>query len=256
MRKLYVEPQAEAVVAKLYEQHKAAQRFIRDNMAGQNGASTPSYFPGELKFTSPKGGLKPYLPFGFKDQSGDYATLIYCLDKDSMASSLDKEMSGCSASGAESCCGKTNSVTYLATFGCVPQKWRNIRTGRPNNDLLNAIQNVVGLGTDMGYADFVEKDAEGNGLKSTMMIRGREVTFVSIPQFIISKKLTGQGAFAVTAGRSFNEMCGDGVKDEEVGSEAGAETVYDEETGEPVDGSDVVAASKCKYCLIYLTPFD
>lgn len=240
MRKIYVEPQAEAVVTKLVEQHRAAQKFIRDHMPPDNGTSAASYFPGEIRFSE----LKDYLPFGFNsglDISGN-TTLIYCLDKNS--NKLGSVASGCGGGGGVSCCSGANSITYLATFGCVPQKWRNIKTGRPNNDMLNAIQNIVGMGTDMGYADFVSPDAEGNGLHSTMMIKGREVTFVSIPQYIISNQLSG-----VDAGRSFSEMCGDGVKDDDVGNEAGGGEGTTEE-------EEIIAGSKCNYCLMYLSPFE
>lgn len=238
MRKLYIEPQAEAVVAKLVEQHRAAQKFVRDHMPPDNKTSTISYFPGEVRFSD----LKDYLPFGFNGEVdvNENTTLIYCLDKKS--SKLSGVAPGCG--GGVSCCGGADSITYLATFGCIPQKWRNIRSGRPNGDMLNAIQTVVGMGTDMGYADFVSPDADGNGLKSTMMIKGREVTFVSIPQYIISNKLDG-----VDAGHSFSEMCGDGIKDAEVGNEAGG-------TEDATDQDEITAASKCNYCLMYLSPFE
>lgn len=240
MRKLYVEPQAEAVVAKLVEQHRAAQKYVRDHMPPDNGSSTVSYHPGEVSFAN----LKPYLPYGFNGSqtNSEYTTLLYCLDRTS--DKFSQAMTGCTGSGP-SCCGDAKSITYLATFGCVPQKWRNIRTGRPNNDMLNAIQNIVGMGTDMGYADFVSPDDPENGLKTTMMIRAREVTFVSIPQYIISNRLNG-----VEEGRSFSEMCGDGVKGNDVSSEAGSEDT-EEETPD-----DVTVDSACNFCLIYLTPFD
>ena len=105
------------------------------------------------------------------------------------------------------------------TFGCVPSRWRNIFTGKPDNDLLKAMERVVGAGSDFGYADKSDASrwAATETVKSTMAIRGREVTYTSIPQYIISNGLDGVG------NKSFNKVC--------------------------------VNNKNCPYCLIYMTSY-
>lgn len=221
MRAIYVEPQAEAVVAKLVVQHKGAQKYIQDKSPPTNDQSVVSYYPGEISFET----LRGYLPYGFNANrsDSDFTTIMYCLDKTS--AKLGQAASGCG--GTPSCCSNANSVNYLVTFGCVPQKWRNIKTGRPNNDLLNAMQNVVGAGTDFGYADAVSPTDPKNGLQSTMAVKGRESSWVAIPQYIIDST-------AVGGARSFSKVCVKGIVD--------------------ADGNEI--PRDCAYCMIYITPFD
>ena len=142
--------------------------------------------------------------------------LIYCLDRES--TNLSQAVPGCSATGA-SCCNDPKTVAYLVTFGCVPSRWRNIFTGKPDTDLLKAMERVVGAGSDFGYADKSDASrwAATETVKSTMAIRGREVTYTSIPQYIISNSVDGVG------NKSFNKVC--------------------------------VNNKNCPYCLIYMTSY-
>ena len=208
MREIYVVPQAEVVVSKLMVQHRAARKYVEDHRPPDNHTTTVSFFPGEVKIND----LQYYLPYGFvRDNS--FTSVIYCLDKDS--TNLSQSVS-CTAGGA-SCCNDPKTIAYLVTFGCVPQRWRNVVNGKPNADLLRAIQSVAGQGTDLGYADAADSTrwTATETVKSTMAIRGREVTYTSIPQYIISNDIAG--------GKSFKNTC--------------------------------VNNTKCPYCLIYMTAY-
>lgn len=212
MRTLYTVPQAESVVSKVVAQHRAAQKYIQDHMPPDNGNTVVSYYPGQITIDN----LQYYLPYGFKRDS-EYTSLIYCLDKNS--TNLNAAVAGCSGSGV-SCCSKPEAITYLVTFGCIPSRWRNLFTGKPDVDLLKAIETVVGIGTDFGYADASDESrwAATETVKSSMAIRGREVTYTSIPQYIISNELSGVG------NKSFKSVC--------------------------------VNNKNCPHCLIYMTPYD
>lgn len=210
MQNLYTVPQAESVVAKIVTQHRAAEEYIRDHQPPNNGNTIVSYYPGEVKIDD----LEYYLPYGF-DRDDEYTTLIYCLDRNS--NNLSSAIAGCPGTTG-SCCSNPDAVTYLVTFGCIPTRWRNLITGKPDNNLLKAIDSVVGFGMDFGYATASDGQWNANEtVKSTMMIRGRETTYTSIPQYIISNTLSGVG------NKSFNKVC--------------------------------VNNANCPYCLVYMTPY-
>ena len=84
IKELYVEPQAQTVVTKLYVQHRAAMNYIskRDRNSTVTGLS---YKPGELTADM----LKADLPYGFRQDSGfnKFTTWVYCLDKDKLENS-------------------------------------------------------------------------------------------------------------------------------------------------------------------------
>ena len=220
MRQIYVEPQAEAVVTKLVVQHRGAMKYIKYNTPPLNNKNAVSYYPGEISFDDLE--EYGYLPYGF--QPGGYTTLMYCLKKSS--SGLSQQISASCPGNQPSCCSNTDSINYLVMFGCVPNRWRDIKTGLPNTDLLNAMQNVVGSGIDFGYTETVK--ASTNKLGSTMVIRGRqanqeqgnsgssETYGVAVPKYIVSGSLAG-------ASRTVANTCG---------------------------------KANCKYCLMYMSPFE
>lgn len=223
MRAIYVEPQAEAVVAKLVVQHKGAQKYIEDRSPPTNNQSAVSYYPGVISFET----LRGYLPYGFNANrsESDFTSIMYCLDKTD--ATLSKPIATSCPGNQASCCSSPNSINYLVTFGCVPQKWRNIKTGKPNNDLLNAIQNVVSSGTDFGYADAVSKTDPENKIKTSMGVRGRETNWAGIPNYIVDST-------AIGGTKSFSKVCVKGMLD--------------------ADGNQI--PKDCAYCMIYITPFD
>ena len=70
IKELYVEPQAQTVVTKLYVQHRAAMNYIskRDRNSTVTGLS---YKPGELRAEILMADmLKADLPYGFRQDSG------------------------------------------------------------------------------------------------------------------------------------------------------------------------------------------
>lgn len=211
MAELYTVPQAESVLAKIVAQHKAAQKYLRDHQPPTNGNTVVSYYPGQIAVDD----LEYYLPYGF-DRTEEYTSLIYCLDRDS--TNLSTAISGCSEEGV-SCCSNPKAITYLVTFGCIPSRWRNLISGKPDGNLLKAIINTVEAGADFGYAEQSNADLWGpeETVRSTMAIRGRGSTYTSIPQYIISNELSGVGS------KSFSKVC--------------------------VNNKD------CPYCLIYMTPY-
>ena len=90
LRSLYTVPQAELVVRKIVTQHRAARQYMKDHLPPDNGTTTISYYPGEIKIDD----LQYYLPYGFERDS-EYTSLIYCLDRES--TNLSQAVPGCSA---------------------------------------------------------------------------------------------------------------------------------------------------------------
>ncbi len=197
MRQIYVEPQAEAAVSKLVLQHKAAEKFIQnkiDNKIGYNsGLIQSSQFEG-------------YLPYGFDTDNLVYTTVMYCLDKTS--NQLSQPIGDCNTE---------NSANYLMTYGCVPQRWKSIKGGRPSNDLIHAMRTITGLGSNFGYTQKIAADAEKNDLGTELGINTGNNQWLSVPQYIISQN----GALG---DKSFASQCG-------------------------LEGS-------CGYCMVYMTPYE
>ena len=84
IKELYVEPQAQNVVTKLYVQHRAAMNYISKRNRNSTAPGL-SYQPGELTADM----LEADLPYGFQYDSGvsTYKTWVYCLDKDKLENS-------------------------------------------------------------------------------------------------------------------------------------------------------------------------
>lgn len=230
MREIYVEPQAEAIVSKVLLQHRAAENYARD-------LGYTSYYPGEVDFKLLC--QKNYLPYGLEgcnpsdtskiERRQDIYSRIYCLDKTS--SGYSKSVSGCP--GSPSCCSQNKAKNYVVTYACVPQKWRNIKTGKPNNDLLNAIKNNVGMGVSIGYADFddqsferVYDDTTGAKVqdKYTMRLVGQEIEWIPVPEYVVNDTDGGT--------TSFNRMCVESLKDK---------------------NGNVIDPKVCSYCMVYIT---
>lgn len=211
MDELYNVPQAESLISKLIHQHVAAQKYIEDHLPPNNANTVASYYPGQIDIDD----LEYYLPYGFK-RDDEYTSLIYCLNRES--ANLSQAIAGCSSTGV-SCCNDPKAITYVVTFGCIPSRWRNLITGKPETDLLKAIEKFTYTGTDFGYSVAVDVSSWGaeETVKSTMAIKGMAASYTSIPQYIISNELSGVGS------KSFSKVC--------------------------------VNNQSCPYCLIYMTPF-
>lgn len=258
MMSLYVEPQAQVVATKLYIQHKAAQKYLsKHRNDGPN--YRPTYTTGEIRSAT----LRGYLPHGFNSNSGltSYTTAVYCLDYTSSTAGNDVTglPAGCvpgSTASATNCCAAPGAKTYLISYGCVPSKWMDVQTGKPGAMLLNAMKDTYGFSNGFGYAvnatDFPNHAAIAS-LNTTMgiithggsVITGGTVTpdadadpsapveektkavgyYYPVPQYIIDNDLPGLT-------NSFSSVCASGT----------------------AAGGGLVA-SKCDFCLVYMTPF-
>lgn len=194
---LYVEPQAQTIVTKIYTQHQGMVKYAyKNNSNGENNRA--SFTQGEWKPSDHKG----YLPYGFKANSGvaRFTSKIYCLDKDSPTrSSLPSSCMDMSdpenptESTTENCCAASGVSVYLVTFGRVPQKWKNVRTGKPSSALLNAMKDSLGYINGFGYVidSASYQDNEGgnkyNTLGTEKGILGQGTRpYYSIPEYIIN----------------------------------------------------------------------
>lgn len=258
MKHLFVEPQAQNVVTKIYTQHRAAMKYVHKNRtSGADGGI--GYEAGEVTMND----LKGYAPYGFNATSGTatFTTAIYCLDRNSVGhSALPTD---CQTGGGDpanptpavtnNCCAAKNRVVYLVTYGCVPYKWRDIKTGRPSAELLNAMKDTLGYVNGFGYVVNVEKDKPTTGGGVVHDKNGNEVAvdydtlgtpygivgqgsrgYYSIPKYMSHNNLSG-----IAADRSFNHVCGSGIN---------ASAIDPDED----EGSDAYY-KQCEYCLIYMS---
>ncbi|MDR1694980.1 MAG: hypothetical protein LBR70_07330 [Lactobacillaceae bacterium] len=224
MKEMLTLPQAEAVIGKMITQQRGAKKYVEGHSPQYNGQDVVSYFPGEL---TPEVDLKNYLPYGFINnrEQGDYRTLIYCLDKNDATRAT--QLPGC-GNNMVSCCSDPNSANYIVTFGCIPRKWRNVRTGKPRPEFYKALHRIAVDGTETGYAEYLDEEEfsdSRNVHNSKMAIRARNINLISIPQFIVEGKLAG-------VEYSFSDICGDNRKDE--------------------DGQ--MLSYGCDKCLVYISP--
>ena len=244
MKHLFVEPQAQNVVTKIYTQHRAAMKYIHKNRtSGADGGV--GYEPGEIDITN----LKGYVPYGFNATTGTatFTTAVYCLDnKSDKHSALPEE---CEMGLVSNCCAAKNSIAYLVTYGCVPYKWRDIKTGKPSAELLNAMKDTLGYVNGFGYVVYKDDNPTKTGgvnddgsvinydtLGTDYGIVGQgSRNYYSIPQYVSHNSLGDMGD------RSFNKVCGSGKDLSAIDP--------DEE-----DGGDAYY-KQCDYCLIYMSAF-
>lgn len=240
MTELYVEPQAENIVTKLYVQHRAARTYLLNHHSDGEG-NRATYVAGEIRPED----LTGYLPYGFNADSGitTFTSLTYCLDKKSPGySRIPTDCSDPSGAGIPGCnsCNANGSITYLITFGCVPLKWRDLKTGKPNAMLLNAMKRTVGFTNGFGYVVDKSEITVGEGmdyLNTTMGIQGQgDKYYYPIPTYIINNTLSGTG------NRSFDRVCG---------ANRHVPTYDPDEEDEDMSGF----YESCDYCLVYMTPF-
>ncbi len=239
--KLYVEPQAQVVTTKLYVQHEAAKTYMMTNISNATDASgAPTYKPtfemGKIDINGAgAGSLKSlgYLPYGFEADSGgtNFDSLVYCLDK----SDATKVPDDC-AMGTIDCCQADDARIYLVSFGCVPNKWKNMLTGKPLPKLLGAMKTTYGFLNGLGYVvdeDEVTFDASLKTITSSMGIWGQgDRYYIPIPQYITSTQISGVGV------ESFSTVCGENRTVPNPSNPSGPPIEYG-----------------CDYCLVYMTPF-
>ena len=132
-RRLIVEPLAEAEISRFALHHRLGQEYVKYCSA------PPANSPYALDYSN----LTSYAPVGFEVKPYDatanegYKTEIYCL-KGNWSAQV-----GCNEPGA---------IWFLVTFGPIPTRWLNRNSDTPNNDFLNALQNIYGVDGTVGYA--------------------------------------------------------------------------------------------------------
>lgn len=205
IRDVTIVPKAEAIVGALVIKHRAAIDYMYD--MSENGVT---YVEGEIADDD----LKPYVKYGFALDKIYYSSQIYCIKADSVVSGYNIPAVNCF---------DPNTVKYLVTYGCVPERWLTVTSKSPNRDIQRAMQNIVEYGNNFGIA--VEAQ-EANDLGSSMSIIGREGVVVAVPEYIANKVVVIEDAETgeeISDGNSFKDVCGE-------------------------NGS-------CDNCLVYITPF-
>lgn len=208
MREITISPKAETVVARIVQKQKAAIKYVYDNSPPEKGMLRPAYVQGRIDDDD----LTGYLPYGFNDD-GKFISYIYCIDSRSENTGFDTPSAGC---------GEDYTISYLITYGCVPERWRLLSTGGPNMDLLTVMRKYMDYGNNFGYAE-ISDNPPADDLNTTMRIVGKEGTGTQIPQYIIDANL-GEDSFKV--------VCA--TKKE-----------WDPDVEE----------ESCPYCLVYMRPF-
>ncbi len=176
LRSVEVEPVARALISKLIIKQQAAGRYIQGNtppyakINNPDGSTMPSdtvtYGPGILteEELRPSEGVT-YLPYGYKDD-GTVSVEIYCIDKNNPANAKD--------------CSDEDAARYLVAYMVIPQRWLNVKTGLPNNDLNAAMKEMVGYDSSFGYplcTKYVEDPDTNKKTCEQLVIRSREGTY-------------------------------------------------------------------------------
>ncbi len=269
IEQLYIEPQAQTVVTKLYVQHRAAMSYISKH-SRSSGLDDLNYWPGELTADM----LKNDLPYGFQQDSGlaKFTTWIYCLNRNNLeqtgagalpslcTSGLPTGEGGSAGEGdsgegsggetedentdlgnGSNCCNDPSAVVYVLTYGCVPSKWQDIRTGKPGARLLGSMKTTTGYTNGLGYAidrdelsdDIYTADsAYTEEIDTNMGVYGQGGQFYTpIPNYISETSM---------GNRSFANVCGSLRQSNEE---------YD-----PQNPQDNMYSS-CDYCLVYMSRF-
>ena len=173
IRSIEVEPLARAVLSKIIIKQQAADYYVRDHTPPKATIQNPdgssvladyvTYSPGVITQEELQSGSgASYFPYGYKDDSSITAE-IYCLDK------ADPNL--------ERPCSDENAVRYLVTYMPVPQKWLNIKTGLPNNELTVAMKEMLNYNTGFGYPlckKYVENPDSGDRYCETLVLKNRE----------------------------------------------------------------------------------
>lgn len=202
MRRLEVEPVAEAIVSKLVIKQQAAGRYIRSQTPpyakfyNEDGSSTAA---DNLLYTSGIIGdeIKSFLPYGFKNDDKLQAE-IYCTDPETESTIAD--------------CTVKENKRYMVTYTKIPQRWLNVVTGLPNNDFINAMKTIIGNEKSFGFAGCYEKDIDSSGVSfcKTWAIRskeGFESTYWKDGEKVTKVNKIIPPVIAKTGG--FSEMCGE-----------------------------------------------
>ena len=153
MRELMVVPLAEAEIAKVVTQQKAARSYIGYHRSSA-ASSRPTYIIGELGEGEGNGNLEDYFPYGHR-MYDNYRTFVYCVNADHSQLYATPEL----------CFDDNTSVKYLITCGPLPLRWLNLNTEistddddpppppppTPTADFMTAMRHSVSADSGLGY---------------------------------------------------------------------------------------------------------
>ena len=203
IKKIAVEPKAEAVVAKMYLQHEAMRKFVETNWHKAPGSVTPGEW-------SPRGSNASYAPYGFDADGGgiNFTSKIYCLaskDRGVYPSHFHQLPIGCTNGhdlyhAISNCCDEKDATMFLLTYGEIPSKWRNPVNGKPRPELLDAMRTSRGYINGLGYTIDIAKEGinllpgereqlNENIHSRTAIITQGERAWVSVPNWIMAEEL-------------------------------------------------------------------
>lgn len=174
IRKVTVEPLAEAHVAKLINKHKAASKYIYSKMpyATNMAEDIPNLINNDniIAFAG-----------AFYNDDENYYSQMFCLSEDWKT-----------ASSNAADCDDIHHDRFIITYGRIPYRWLNQRNEdveMPTTDFLNAIYNIVGKGGRMGYTVIIDPNSalefDENKSHSPVGIKLRDET-ISIPLAIVN----------------------------------------------------------------------
>lgn len=173
IRSVEIEPLARAFLSKIIIKQDAATSYIRAHTPPSavvqypDGSSISSdyvtYSPGIIdKSDLQAANGASYLPYGYKDDDS-VTSEIYCVDKDD--------------TNLERACSDENAIRYVVTYMPVPQKWLNLKTKLPNNDLLTAMKELIGYNTSFGYPickKYLEDTENGERFCDTVVLKNSD----------------------------------------------------------------------------------
>lgn len=187
IKEIYLNTQAEAEATQLYTLHRAALKYFtyRDKVDG------------EVDYDNLSNG---YLPYGFN--RGNFVSELYCLTEDGtnipndcqQIHEPDEEHEEEWTTSDGTCCSQPDTANYLITYGPIPRKWQDNRTGLPRAEILDSMKNKLGYVDGMGYsvdnnadAPYMGTDDEYNTLGSQKgVVSQGSKPYYSIPQYIIN----------------------------------------------------------------------
>ncbi len=175
MRKVTVEPLAQAELGKFSVQQEAAYEYVVLHKPPFSGHKKyNNYSPGVLSEST----LRSHLPFGHV-LSGLYTSQIFCMNSD-----MTEELS----SGANGPCNEKTGRKVVVTYGPIPERWTNLSVTpeQPNTDFMNAVRGTAYADEVLGYTMYdadAEYDEYDNVSGSKVRIfdgRGASVSYVPV----------------------------------------------------------------------------
>lgn len=193
IRKVTVEPLAEAQVAKMVTKHRAAVTYANMNIPPNTPANNVTFKLGVLAAAQ----IDKYKPYGYILDYTNYPSYIYCISPDWKT-----------VYNTVAQCDDPLTSRFVITYGVIPQRWLNVESGMPTNDYINAMMTTVNSKTRFGYGkyinasdtisydyyvDSIRKSYSGKELtgplnisQSPMKIVGREDAHAYIPAAIVT----------------------------------------------------------------------